>query len=103
MNGKFLISVQLELCFHILYSLSSILVFQITFEARYGNSRFKGQLQRFYKLVLYERAVKMLKNDICITEIGQAVLKIFEFKLEFPRKIPKIRNLANVSIIRAEQ
>ena len=64
---------------------------------------FKGQLQRFYKLVSYERAVKILKNDICITEIGQAVLKIFEFKVKFPRKIPKIKNFANVSIIRVEQ
>ena len=64
---------------------------------------FKGQLQRFYKLVSYERAVKILNNDICITEIGQAVLEIFEFKVEFPRKIAKIRNFANVSIIRAEQ
>ena len=63
----------------------------------------KGQLRWFYKLVSYERAVKILKNDICITEIGQAVLEIFEFKVEFPRKIPKIRNFANVSIIRVEQ
>ena len=63
----------------------------------------KGQLQRFYKLVSYERAVKILKNDICITEIGQAVLEIFDFKVEFPRKIPKTRNFANVSIIRVEQ
>ena len=64
---------------------------------------FKGQLQRFYKLVPYERAVKIPKNDICVTEIGQAVLEIFEFKVEFPRKIPKIRNFANVSTIRVEQ
>ena len=64
---------------------------------------FKGQLQRFYKLVSYERVVKILKNDICITEISQAALEIFEFKVEFPRKIPKIRNFANVSIIRVEQ
>ena len=63
-------------------------------------SLLKGQLQRFYKLVSYERAVKILKNDVCITEIGQAVLEIFEFKVEFPRKI---RNFANVSIIRVEQ
>ena len=54
-------------------------------------------------LVSYERAVKILKNDICITEIGQAVLELFEFKVKFPRKIPKIRNFANVSIIRVEQ
>ena len=50
----------------------------------------KGQLQRFYKLVSYERAVKILKNDICATEIGQAVLEIFEFKVKFPRRISKI-------------
>ena len=60
-------------------------------------SLLKGQLQRFDKLVSYERAVKILKNDVCI---GQAVLEIFEFKVEFPRKI---RNFANVSIIRVEQ
>ena len=47
--------------------------------------------------------MKILKNDICITEIGQADLKIFEFKVEFPRKFLKIRNFANVSIIRVEQ
>ena len=64
---------------------------------------FKGQLQRFCKLVSYERAVKILKNDVCITEIGQAVLETFEFKVKFPRKIPKIRNFANFSIIRVEQ
>ena len=27
---------------------------------------------------------------------------MFEFKVEFPRKIPKIRNYANVSIIRVQ-
>ena len=64
---------------------------------------FKGQLQRFYKLVSHERAVKILKNDICITEIRQAVLEIFEFKEKFLRKIPKIRNFSNVSIIIVEQ
>ena len=36
----------------------------------------KGQLQRFYKLMSYERAFKMLKNDMCIIEIGQAVLEL---------------------------
>ena len=36
---------------------------------------FKGQLQRFYELMSYERAFKMLKNDMRITEIGQAVLE----------------------------
>ena len=73
------------------------------FETLIGNFEVKGQLQRVYKLVSYERAVKILKNDICIAEIGQAVLEIFEFKVKFPRKIPKIRNFANVSIIREEQ
>ena len=66
-------------------------------------TQFKGQLQRFYKLDSHERAVKIPTNDICITEIGQALLEIFEFKVKFPRKIPKIRNFANVSIIRVEQ
>ena len=40
---------------------------------------FKGQLQREHKLLSYERALKMLKNDICINVIGQAVLEIFHF------------------------
>ena len=63
----------------------------------------KGQLQKFYKLLSYERAAKILKNDICITEIGQAVLEIVKCKVGFQRKIPKMRNSANVSIIRVEQ
>ena len=63
----------------------------------------KGQLQRSSKLVSHERAVKILKNNVCITEIGQAVLKIFKFKVEFPRKIPKVKNFENVGIIRVEQ
>ena len=33
----------------------------------------------------------MLKIDICITVIGQAVLQIFHFKVDIPRKGPKIR------------
>ena len=37
---------------------------------------FKGQLQMFYKLTSYERAFRMLKNDMCVTEIGQAVLEL---------------------------
>ena len=62
----------------------------------------KGQLQRFTSWS-HERAAKILKNDIRITEIDQAVLEIFEFKVQFPRKIPKIRNFAKVSIIIVEQ
>ena len=45
----------------------------------------------------------MLKNDLCITVIGQAVLKIFHFKVDIPRKNPKIRISPNVSINCAEQ
>ena len=41
----------------------------------------KGQLQRFYKLMSYERAFKMLKNDMCFTEIGQAVLELWNSKV----------------------
>ena len=37
---------------------------------------FKGQLQRKYKLLSYERALKMLKNDICITVIRQADISL---------------------------
>ena len=33
----------------------------------------------------------MLKNDICITVIGQAVLEIFRFKVDIPRKSPRTR------------
>ena len=33
----------------------------------------------------------MLKNDICITVIGQAVLEFFHFKVDIPRKNPIIR------------
>ena len=42
---------------------------------------FKGQLQRFYRLMPYERAFKMLKNDMRITEIGQAVLEFQALKM----------------------
>ena len=36
----------------------------------------KGHVQRFYKLMSYARAFKMLKNDMCISEIGQDVLEL---------------------------
>ena len=45
----------------------------------------------------------MLKNDICITEIGHAVLEIFHFKVGIPRKSPRIRISINVSIKSGEQ
>ena len=42
--------------------------------------RVKGELQRENKLILYERASKMLENDMYIAEIGQAVLDLLSFK-----------------------
>ena len=46
----------------------------------------KGQLQRKYKLLSCARALKMLKNEIRITVIGQTVLEIYHFKVNIPRK-----------------
>ena len=66
-------------------------------------SNYKGQLRRKYKLLSYERALKMLKNDICITVIGQAVLEIFHFKVDIPRKSRRIRISLKVSIKSGEQ
>ena len=40
----------------------------------------KGKLQPENKLISYERAFKMLKNDTYITIIGQAVLELLSFK-----------------------
>ena len=40
----------------------------------------------------------MLKTDKCITVIGQGVLGIFHFKVDIPRKSPRIRISLNVSI-----
>ena len=37
-------------------------------------SSIKGELQRENKLISYERAFKMLENDMYIAGIGQAVL-----------------------------
>ena len=42
---------------------------------------FKGELQRKSKLISYERASKMLENDMYITVIGQAVLELLSFKV----------------------
>ena len=42
----------------------------------------KGELQRENKLISYERAFKMLENDMYITVIGQAVLELLSFKVE---------------------
>ena len=45
----------------------------------------------------------MLKNDICITVIDQAVLEIFHFKVDIPRKSARIRISLKVSIKSGEQ
>ena len=42
----------------------------------------KGELQRENKLISYERAFKMLENDMHIAEIGQVVLELLSFKVE---------------------
>ena len=42
---------------------------------------FKGELQRENKLISYERALKMLENDMYIAGISQAVLELFSFKV----------------------
>ena len=43
---------------------------------------FKGELQRENKLISYEKAFKMLENDMYIAGIGQAVLELLSFKVE---------------------
>ena len=42
----------------------------------------KGELQRENELISYERAFKMLENDMYIAGIGQAVLELLSFKVE---------------------
>ena len=56
-----------------------------------------------YKLLLYKRALKMLRSDVCITVISQAVLEIFHFKVDVPRKSPIIRISLNVGTKSGEQ
>ena len=41
----------------------------------------KGELQRENKLISYERAFKMLENDMYIAGIGQAVLELLSFEV----------------------
>ena len=41
----------------------------------------EGELRRENKLISYERAFKMLKKDMYIIEIGQAVLELSIFKV----------------------
>ena len=40
----------------------------------------------------------MLKSDICITEISQAILETFNLEVDIPRKSPRIRISLNASI-----
>ena len=42
---------------------------------------FKGELQRGNKLISYERAFKMLENDMYITGIGQACFELLSFEV----------------------
>ena len=42
---------------------------------------FKGELQRENKLISYERAFKMLENDMYIAGIGQTILELLSFKV----------------------
>ena len=42
----------------------------------------KGELQRKNKLTSYQRAFKMLENDLYIAGIGQTVLELLSFKVE---------------------
>ena len=42
---------------------------------------FKGELQRENKLISYERAFKMLENDIYIAGIDHAFLELLGFKV----------------------
>ena len=45
------------------------------------NYLFEGELQRENKLTSYERAFKMLENDMYVAGIGQAVLELLSFKV----------------------
>ena len=45
-------------------------------------SDIKGELQSENKLISYERAFKMLENDMYIAGIGQVVLELLSFKVE---------------------
>ena len=49
---------------------------------RCGYPYIKGELQRENKLISYERAFKMLENDMYIAGIGQVVLELLSFKVE---------------------
>ena len=55
----------------------------------------KGELQRKNKLISCEGAFKILRNDMYITLIGQAVLELLSFKVgseNHQRESPYFRN-----------
>ena len=57
------------------FNSQSIFIFSCQLE------KLKGELQRENKLISYERAFKMLENDMYIAGIGQAVLELLSFKV----------------------
>ena len=48
----------------------------------YQQKAIKGELQHENKLISYERAFKMLENDMYIAGVSQAVLELLSFKVE---------------------
>ena len=60
---------------------------------------FKGELQCENKFISYERAFKMLKNDIYIAGIGQAVLELLSFKVGSGNHQRRISLLQKFSVI----
>ena len=52
----------------------------------------KGELQRRNKLISTESPFKILQNETKIIEICQAVLEIFNFKVQDLDKFPRIND-----------
>ena len=50
-------------------------------KGKHGGVYVKGELQHENKLISYERAFKMLENDMYITVIGQTVLELSSFNV----------------------
>ena len=62
----------------------------------------KGELHRENKLISYERAFKMLENDMYTAGIGQAVLELLSFKVRpgnHQEESPYFRNFRKSSVI----
>ena len=61
-----------------------------------------GELQHKNKLISYERAFKMLENDMYIAGIGHAVSELLSFIVgprNHQRGIPYVRNFRKSSVI----